>query len=202
MSSVGALRGLELPSAARPTGEWRARCLASFNPPVHEHRDLFDEQQRTPVERIVGQDLDEASGKGKPLSSRARQTQRSVESYLKGGVRPRWMERVGDIDAGIARERRQLGRAYRALQREYGHDAETFAERWRAVAHGWPFAELNELIEQHNEWYPIERDLALDPRTGEYVRVGGRSYRRPVLGPAWVLEIFPAVPRRVPRPGR
>jgi len=169
---------------------------------VHEHRELFDEQQRTPVERIVGQDLDEASGKGKPLSSRARQTQRSVDSYLKGGVRPRWMERVGDIDAGIARERRRLARTYRALQREYGHDAKAFAERWRAVAHGWPFAELNELIEQHNEWYPIERDLALDPRTGEYVRVAGRSYRRPVLGPPWVLEIFPAVPCRAQRPLR
>lgn len=146
------------------------------------------------VERIVGRDLDEESGLGRPLSDRARQTRRSVESYLKSGVRPRWMERVGEIDAGIARERRRLGRAYRALRAECGEDAQVFAARWRSLAQAWPFDELNELIHQHNEWYPIERNLAVNPRTGEYVRVGGRSYRRPVLGPEWVLEQFPAEP--------
>ena len=61
---------------------------------------------------------------------------------------------------------------------------------WR-VRRGWDFEELNALIEQHNAWYPIERDLPLNPRTGDYVRVGGRSYRRPVLGEEWVLEQFP-----------
>lgn len=159
-------------------------------------REEFDDAPRSPVERIVGRDLDEASGLGKPLSDRARQTPRSVEAYLKGGVRPRWMERVGEIDAGIARERQELARAYRSLRRACRSDQELFAARWRALAQHWPFAdELNALIEQHNEWYPIERNLAVNPRTGEYVRVGGRSYARPVLGPEWVLEQFPAQPR-------
>ena len=151
----------------------------------------YDDERRSPVERIVGQDLDEPAGKGKPLSSRAAQTQRSIEAYLKGGVRPRWMERVAEIDEAIARERRHLARAHRALQHECGGDRALFAERWRACAHGWPFADLNVLIEQHNAWYPIERDLPLNPRTGDYVRVGGRSYRRPVLDARWVLEQFP-----------
>jgi len=151
----------------------------------------YDDDRRSPVERIVGQDLDEQAGKGRPLSSRASQTQRSIEAYLKAGLRPRWMERVGEIDAGIARERRHLARAYGALQEECAGDPELFAARWRACARSWPFDELNELIEQHNAWYPIERDLPLNPRTGDYVRVGGRSYRRPVLGPEWVLEQFP-----------
>jgi len=154
----------------------------------------YDDDRRSPVERIVGQDLDEHTGKGKPLSSRASQTQRSIEAYLKAGVRPRWMERVGEIDAGIARERRRLARVHRALQGKCVGDPELFAARWRACARSWPFDELdelNELIEQHNAWYPIERDLPLNPRTGDYVRVGGRSYRRPVLGPEWVLEQFP-----------
>ena len=31
------------------------------------------------------------------------------------------------------------------------------------------FDELNELIGQHNEWYPIERDLPMDLRTRDYV---------------------------------
>ncbi|HVF79532.1 MAG TPA: hypothetical protein VNA28_14645 [Solirubrobacteraceae bacterium] len=153
-----------------------------------------DDERRSPVERIVGRDLDEQAGKGKPLSSRAAQRRRSIEDYLKAGLRPRWMERVGDIDAGIARQRRLLAGAYQALQGECGGDAQLFAEVWRERARSWDFEELNVLIEQHNAWYPIERDLPLNPRTGDYVRVGGRSYGRPLLGEQWVLESFPPVP--------
>ena len=103
------------------------------------------------------------------------------------------MERVGDIDNAIASERRRLARAHRALRGECVGDPQLFAARWRELARGWRFdADLKRLIEQHNDWYPIERDLPLNPRTGDYVRVGGRSYRRPVLGPEWILEQFPA----------
>ncbi|MDQ3850392.1 MAG: hypothetical protein M3296_07245 [Actinomycetota bacterium] len=161
---------------------------------MHEHEERFEDDPRNDVERLLGPDR--LTGAGRPLSARARQSQRSIEAYLKGGMRPRWMERVGEIDAGIARERGRLGRAYRALQEECGADLELFAQRWRARARTWSFGELNDLIDQHNDWYPIERDLPLNPRTGEYVRVGGRSYRRPVLGPAWVLEQFPDRPHR------
>jgi hypothetical protein len=149
------------------------------------------EQPDTPVERIVRRSLIDEEGLGRPFSERVRHHKRTLENYLKAGSVPRWMERVGEIDAGIARERRHLARAYRALQGECAGDPQLFAARWRACARGWPFDELNELIEQHNAWYPIERDLPLNPRTGDYVRVGGRSYRRPVLGPEWVLEQFP-----------
>jgi len=157
----------------------------------------YDDEQRSQVERIVGRDLDETTGKGKPLSSRSAQTQRTIDAYLKSGVRPRWMERVADIDIAIGRERRHLAEAYRALQGECVGDPALFAARWRERAHTWRFdAALNDLIAEHNDWYPVERDLPLNPRTGDYVRVGGRSYRRPVLGPAWVLEQFPPTFRR------
>ena len=56
---------------------------------------------RSAAERLVKKDLDETTGLGKPLSSRARMAQRSVEAYLKAGVRPRWMERVAEIDDAI-----------------------------------------------------------------------------------------------------
>jgi hypothetical protein len=151
---------------------------------------------RSSVERLLEKNLIDDSGLGKPLSRRAATTQRSVEAYLKAGVRPRWMERVVEVDQGIAAERRRLDRAYRALLAESGRDRAAFARRWRDLVHGWHYdAALNELIEQHNEWYPVERRLAMNPRTGDYVPVGGRSYRRPVLGPEWALEQFPATPR-------
>jgi hypothetical protein len=113
-----------------------------------------------------------------------------VEAYLKAGVRPRWMERVAEIDHAIAYHKRDYARRYRRLRERYGDDHEAFAERWRAIAAAARFDELNELIAQHNEWYPIERDLPMDIRTRDYVLINGRSYRRPELGPEWVLEHF------------
>ena len=145
-----------------------------------------------PAERLLSRAAEGAPQQGRPLSQRARQTQRSVEAYLKAGVRPRWMERLDEIDQGVAAEKQRLARSYRALQEECGGDPRAFARRWRALARSRSFEDLNVLIEQHNDWYPIERQLPMDPRTGDYVRFGGRSYRRPVLDPSWVLEQFPA----------
>jgi hypothetical protein len=153
-----------------------------------------DGGRRSPVERLLQRNLVDETGFGKPLSHRAATTQRTVEAYLKSGVKPRWMERVIEIDQGIASVRRRLDREYRALARECFGDRERFARRWHERAHELRFDDLNELIEQHNEWYPVERRLPMNPRTGDYVPVGGRSYRRPVLGPEWVLEQFPLRP--------
>jgi hypothetical protein len=161
---------------------------------------MAEQDRRSPTERLVDRRVVDDIGRGRPLSRRARQTARSVEAYLKSGVKPRWMERLSEIDEGIADERLRLARAYRALQDECGRDAEAFERRWRGVARTWRFDELNELIAQHNEWYPVERQLPMDPRTRDYIRVGGRSYRRPVLGFDWVLEHFPARPK--PHRGR
>ena len=149
------------------------------------------EDPRSSVERILDRKLEDGEGVGKPLSRRSTQRRRSIEDYLRAGAPPRWMERLGEIDHGIVRERRRLERAHRLLREEWGPGPE-FARRWRETAHTWDFAELNELIRQHNDWYPIERNLPVNPRTRDYVLVGGQSYRRPVLGPEWVLEQFPA----------
>ena len=147
---------------------------------------------RSAAERLVKKDLDASTGLGRPISSQARMAQRTVEAYLKAGVRPRWMERIAEIDHSIAAQKRRLARSHRALREECGDDRALFAERWRAFAERCRFDELNELIRQHNEWYPIERDLPMDLRTRDYVLVAGRSYRREPLSPAWVLEQFPA----------
>jgi hypothetical protein len=159
---------------------------------MRDDHDVSGHDGLAPAERLLTRVADGASQRGRPMSRRARQTQRSVEAYLKAGVRPRWMERLDEIDQGVAAEKRRLARAYRALQEECREDPRAFARRWRARARSWSFEHLNVLIEQHNDWYPIERQLPMDPRTGDYVRFAGRSYRRPVLGPEWVLEQFPA----------
>jgi len=154
---------------------------------------MAEPEPRSPAERLVRGRLEDARGVGRPLSARARQTQRSVESYLRAGVRPRWMERLIEIEQGTRAERGRLERAWGELAERHAGDPEGFAAGWRARAARWRFDELNELIEQHNAWYPVERDLPMDPRTRDYVLLNGRSYRRDPLGPAWVLEQFPPV---------
>ena len=142
------------------------------------------------VERLLRKQLEEDRG-GRPLTGRARTTQRSVEDYLKAGVRPRWMERLTEIERGTRGERRRLERAHRALSAKHAGDPAGFARAWHAFAAAQRFDHLNQLIRQHNEWYPIERDLPMDLRTRDYVLINGRSYRREPLSPQWVLERFP-----------
>jgi hypothetical protein len=143
------------------------------------------------AERFIARSLEDPRSAGRPLSERARQTRRSLEHYLKAGVRPRWMERLIEIERGTAREQSLLAEVYATLRQQCGDDPAEFAQRWRSVAEGWSFAELNELIRTHNEWYPVERDLPMDLRTRDYVRLNGRSYRRRELGADWILERFP-----------
>ena len=147
--------------------------------------------ESSPVERELAKRFEDAV-EGRPLSRRARQTKRSVESYLAAGIVPRYMQRLREIEDATRLHRRRLRVAYEHLREECGDDRARFAQRWHAVARRWRFDELNELIREHNEWYPIESGLPLDPRTRDYVRMRGRSYRRPELGPEWVLDRFPA----------
>ena len=145
---------------------------------------------RSPAERVVGRDI--ADQAGRKLSQDVLRSERSVDSYLKAGVRPRWMERLMEIERATQRARRELGRLHADLRDACGADHAAFAERWRVLARAWDFEDVNELVRVHNEWYPVERDLPVNPRTGEYVLITGRSYRREELDAAWVLREFPA----------
>jgi hypothetical protein len=153
---------------------------------------VTDDRGRSPAERFVAESLEDPRSAGRPFSDRARLSRRSLEDYLKAGVRPRWMERLMEIERGMARERARLAEVYGALQEECGEDRPRFSRRWRSVARSWSFDDLNELIRTHNEWYPVERDLPMDIHTRDYVLINGRSYRRAELGPEWVLQHFPA----------
>ncbi len=146
----------------------------------------------TPVERYLARRR-EADESAPQIERRRLQSARSIEGYLTGSSPPRWMERLAEIERATARERRRLEQARRAIHEACGGDRAAFGEQWRATVRDWAFdEELNELIRQHNEWFPIERRLAIDPRTRDYVLINGRSYRRPVLDAAWALAAFPA----------
>jgi hypothetical protein len=143
----------------------------------------MDQDPRTAAERLIERSRIDETGTGRPLSERARQRQRSIESFLRGEALPRYMQRAAEIDRAVKRHLEALTREYERRESRAG---------WLEVAERWDFDEVNRLIHEHNEWYPVERDLPMNPRTKDYVLVNGHSYRREVLGPAWILERFPA----------
>ncbi len=132
--------------------------------------------------------LDLVSGKRRALIDPS-----VVEAYIRGGVTPRYMQRLMDIEAAVVAHRRRLGFLYDDLRGACANDPRAFEERWRALARRWSFDRVNELIAQHNEYYPIERNLPVSTRTGEYLTVSGRPYTRELAGPEWILVRFPAV---------
>jgi hypothetical protein len=121
---------------------------------------------------------------GRALPRRIRAFRADAANYLAslGGPLP-YMQRLRQIEAAVELHERLLADLYDAQR----HDP----DRWRATAETWDFEDVNELIAKHNRWFPIEARLPMDPKTRDFVKVGGRSYLRDPLDAAWVLRRFP-----------
>jgi len=141
---------------------------------------------------LLEQDLEGSPLRGKPLRGRLRNFRPAVDRYVVslGGPLP-YMRRLRQIELETEDHERRLAEAWRDLAGSCDADAGAFG-RWRALAERWSFDALNELISRQNRWFPAEARLPMDPRSGDFVLVGGKPYRREPLGPAWILERFPA----------
>ncbi len=127
-----------------------------------------------------------ASGslKGAPIEQRLRNFRPDTDAMARALAGPPvWMRRIREIEDATGEHERRLREAWE----EHGGDAAA----WRELAARWNFADVNALIEQHNRCFPVEARLAMDPRTRDYVRVGGRSYEREMLDAEWILDRFP-----------
>jgi hypothetical protein len=157
-------------------GEWGVRDVTP--PSQAERKRLLRENEYNPLT-------------GSALPRRVRRFRADPDRYLAslGGPLP-YMQRLRAIDDGIEGHAERLAEAYEA----HGDDATA----WRRIAERWDFGDVNDLIARHNRWYPVEARLAMDPRTRDYVKVGGRSYRREPLDAEWILARFPA--GTLPRP--
>ena len=130
---------------------------------------------------------------GQPLARRLRSPFGvSTDLYARavGGL-PAHIRRLRKIEDETEAHLERLALAYESLASECAGDEARFVRGWRSLAASWSFDELNELIERHNRWYPAEARLPMDPRTGDFVPVGGRPYRRAPVDGEWVLRRFP-----------
>ncbi len=150
-------------------GEWGVRDVT---PPSQQERErLAADSELNPL-------------LGKPLRRRLRNFHSEADSYFAslGGPLP-YMQRLREIESAEEQHLALLAEAYA----EHGTDSAA----WRRTAERWGFGEINDLIDRHNRYYPIEARLRMDPRTGDFVKVGGRHYRREPLDAGWILDRFP-----------
>ena len=155
----------------------------------HQPRGLSAREGREA--ELLAADLTESPVSGKPLPRRMRNFSPSVEGYARSVVGPPvYVQRLRQIEDEIEEHLVRLRTARDELNRQV-RDRRERGRRWCELVAGWNFYAVNDLIEKHNRWYPVEARLAMNPRTGDFVLVGGKPYRREPLDAAWALRRFP-----------
>ena len=148
-----------------------------------------DRRERTALE----EDLHENPLAGRPLRRRLRNFRPDTTAQLTAIGGPlAWMRRLRNIELALEQHEARLREGQEELRAAYEADPALYAREWRALADAWDFGDVNELIDRHNRHYPAESRLPMNPRTGDFVLVNGRPYTREQIGPAWILERFPA----------
>jgi hypothetical protein len=136
-------------------------------------------------------DLLESPLAGKPIHRRLRNFRTGADAALRALGGPlAWMRRLRAIELSIEGHEARLREMWDEMRAEHPDDA-AFSLAWRGLAVSWNFDEVNELIARHNRHFPAEARLPMNPRTGDYVHVNGRPYRREPLDARWILERFP-----------
>jgi len=113
-----------------------------------------------------------------------------VRALAVGGA-PAWSRRLRRIHELTAEATEILGQAWRAHARKRWNDAARFAAEWSAEARRFDFAQINDLVDRHNRYFPAEANLGMDVRTRDYVGFGGGDYRLKRLDADWIFERFP-----------
>jgi hypothetical protein len=138
------------------------------------------------------QDLEGSPVKGKPLDRRLRNFSLATDRYaLSLAGPPAHSRRLREIEGEIAAHEESLRVEWESIARRHRGDPSGFAAAWRALAARWRFDAVNELIARHNLFYPVEARLPMDPRTRDFVPVGGKPYRIRPLDTDWILQKFP-----------
>ena len=105
---------------------------------------------------------------------------------------PHRIERLKAIELETERLLARLAEAYEEEREAAAHEPERFGRRWTQRLERTSFIEVNELIEIHNEWFPMEAHLRWDRDLDDYRAPFGIPWRKRVLDVDWALEHFPA----------
>lgn len=123
-------------------------------------------KERLLGEKLASQGIPE-SIKGKPLKIPQVNFTISLENKVKSMFGPpHYATRARRIENITQKLMEGLTIEYASMIDSFGDDPETFARQWKELIGLLELDELNDLIEKHNTYYPVEANLQIDPDSG------------------------------------
>ena len=117
-------------------------------------------------EKLASEDIPEHL-KGKPLKIPQFNFTISLENKVRSMFGPpHFAVRARRIENAIRQLTEDLSIEYAGMHDKFGDDPEEFAEQWEKLIESLELDELNDLIEKHNTYYPMEANLQISPDSG------------------------------------
>ena len=142
-------------------------------------------------EKLASQGIPEKS-KGKPLSIPQFNFTISLEKKVQSMFgTPKYAARARRIENITQQLMEDLSCEYEHMTNQYGENPEIFAQKWKELIDSLELDEINQLIDKHNKYYPVEANLQIDPDTGAPLL--GSSPWKPTekITQAELLTLFP-----------
>ena len=75
---------------------------------------------------------------------------------------PYYVVRARRIEQTTDQLMEDLAIEYRKMIKKFVNRPKVFSSKWKSLIEAWPLDKLNDLIENHNNYYPIEANLQID----------------------------------------
>ncbi len=147
-------------------------------------------------ERMIGEKLESYNFsdkvKGKPLNIVSANFTVSLENKIMAcaGI-PEYIQRAKLVEEKITKIKADLKIRYDKLEKKLGNNHARFNKSWESILKSYNFQEVNELIEKHNMFYPLEANLRMDFDSSEYLLGSNIWEKTPLLSASLILEELP-----------
>lgn len=129
---------------------------------------------------------------GRPLALHPSPFPLEPSTYLQAVVgAPAWSIRLVRIQEIRAQLEADVTSAWAEHRRRLAGRPGEFARQWQRYISELDFSEINDLIDKHNSYYPIEARLRMHWPSGRYVIPRGIDYPQARVTPESLLARFP-----------
>jgi hypothetical protein len=152
----------------------------------------IDSPRESELARRLSETAPAAETAGRPLSIHASPFGMSVADYLRAAAgAPAWSRRLVRLQNLEAELREQIEAAWQEHRRRFAAEPQVLAAAWRAHLAAIDLAPINELIDKHNAYYPIEAGLRMQWPSGRYLLPSGARYPLDRITPESLLAEYP-----------